>query len=755
MIHHKRRLLCGARLAARPAARGFLAGASALPRDGTLEGVGPSGGAQPDGASASRRARTRPARRRPPPRLRDARVLLDVRGRSRRCGDRGCDRQRDRERYGDRVVGGHGHPVVLSATVCDDGRRARVACRARRHSVFVRDATQRRAQTRPIHVGPMRIIAGWPRGRRLASGERKGSRDVRLSHGDLCAPRPGDWCSRSPGARPERARRARVRGVDVKVTNDNNNVDGGTPNLGFDAQNRQSNETTARSALRIRTSCRRRNDYRMVTVTGDVWPGLYARRTRSNLVQHDGAGAPSDTPRLGSTPSLDSRAGDPVVDSPERDLYVAAIAFNRTLRSAGPPVDNLVYVARYDYTPGMPGRHEHAEQRSANPPNFTYVADDGRRPAGRRLRRPSTRRLRRHAHGQGVDGGRHQLRRHSSVRRGHRPTRTSTAHLGASNADRLQPRGRAEAASRRPKTISTGGLRAPNNQGADIAVAADGHGSTPVPGVRADPERVDQPRALDRVAAAREPAGGVGAITHLRRRVSHRSQGSAFVAGGRHESDVYVAYQSLARLRLPRLRPTLDGRCAELVGFGAGERGSGGDPSDLPHHRRLERGFCTSPGTTSGTAPPRAMRRSTSTRVFEHARVSAYPGAQQRFRVTDVSHNGNACSSAAGRRPSTATTTSRRPLEGANHVVHAAWATRGRLALRPASGPGWRTTRATATRTLRRQADRRAEASCRGGARMRTPRLATRSAQRSAPMGLHSGSATSSSRANRISPSSA
>jgi hypothetical protein len=33
-------------------------------------------------------------------------------------------------------------------------------------------------------------------------------------------------------------------GIDVKVTNDNNNVDGGTPNPGFDAQNRQSNETT-------------------------------------------------------------------------------------------------------------------------------------------------------------------------------------------------------------------------------------------------------------------------------------------------------------------------------------------------------------------------------------------------------------------------------------------------------------------------------------------------------------------------------
>ena len=39
-----------------------------------------------------------------------------------------------------------------------------------------------------------------------------------------------------------------IGGADVKVTNDNNNVDGGTPNPGFDAQNRQSNETSGSTA---------------------------------------------------------------------------------------------------------------------------------------------------------------------------------------------------------------------------------------------------------------------------------------------------------------------------------------------------------------------------------------------------------------------------------------------------------------------------------------------------------------------------
>src|SRR5512145_190311 len=65
-------------------------------------------------------------------------------------------------------------------------------------------------------------------------------------------------------------------GADVKVTNDNNNVDGGAPNPGFDAQNRQSNETTvAISPADPSIVATGANDYRMVTVTGDVWYGLY------------------------------------------------------------------------------------------------------------------------------------------------------------------------------------------------------------------------------------------------------------------------------------------------------------------------------------------------------------------------------------------------------------------------------------------------------------------------------------------------
>ena len=65
-------------------------------------------------------------------------------------------------------------------------------------------------------------------------------------------------------------------GTDVKVTLDNNNVDGGTPNPSFDAQNRQSNETTVSiSPANPNIVAAGANDYRMVTVTGDVWYGLY------------------------------------------------------------------------------------------------------------------------------------------------------------------------------------------------------------------------------------------------------------------------------------------------------------------------------------------------------------------------------------------------------------------------------------------------------------------------------------------------
>jgi hypothetical protein len=166
-------------------------------------------------------------------------------------------------------------------------------------------------------------------------------------------------------------------GVDVKVTNDNNNVDGGAPNPSFDAQNRQQNETTtAISPANPNIVAVGANDYRMVPVFGDSWLGF--------AVSADGGvtwfntfvpGFASDTSPAGlASPLLGlDGSGDPVVRFDRLgNLYVAGIAFNRNFDQPDRPVDNLVYVARYDYTPGSPGGVS-TPNSAANPPGFTYA----------------------------------------------------------------------------------------------------------------------------------------------------------------------------------------------------------------------------------------------------------------------------------------------------------------------------------------------------------------------------------------------
>jgi len=51
---------------------------------------------------------------------------------------------------------------------------------------------------------------------------------------------------------------------------------------------------------------------------------------------------------------------------------VAGIAFNRNFDQPDRPVDTVVYVARYNYTPGSPGGVS-TPNSAANPPNFTYA----------------------------------------------------------------------------------------------------------------------------------------------------------------------------------------------------------------------------------------------------------------------------------------------------------------------------------------------------------------------------------------------
>ena len=166
-------------------------------------------------------------------------------------------------------------------------------------------------------------------------------------------------------------------GADVKVTNDNNNVDGGTPNPSFDAQNRQSNEPSlSTSPADSSIIAVGGNDYRMLTVTGDVWLGFY--------VSDDGGstwfntfvpGFTTDTSPAGLASPLRGldASGDPVVRfDAAGNLYVAGIAFNRNFDRFDRPVDNLVYVAKYNYTPGTPAGTS-TPNSAGDPPNFTYA----------------------------------------------------------------------------------------------------------------------------------------------------------------------------------------------------------------------------------------------------------------------------------------------------------------------------------------------------------------------------------------------
>ncbi|OGO37672.1 MAG: hypothetical protein A2W35_05655 [Chloroflexi bacterium RBG_16_57_11] len=168
-----------------------------------------------------------------------------------------------------------------------------------------------------------------------------------------------------------------VDGVDVKVTHDNNNVDGGVPNPSFDSRNRQQNETTiAISPADTDIVATGANDYRMVPVTADVWFGF--------SVSDDGGttwfetfvpGFPSDTSPAGlASPLLGLDAsGDPVVRFDRQgNLYAAGIGFNRNFDQPDRPVDTLVYVAKYNFTPGTPGGTS-TPNSAANPPNFTYA----------------------------------------------------------------------------------------------------------------------------------------------------------------------------------------------------------------------------------------------------------------------------------------------------------------------------------------------------------------------------------------------
>jgi hypothetical protein len=194
----------------------------------------------------------------------------------------------------------------------------------------------------------------------------------------------------APGVQASHA----IVGPNTKVTDDNNNVDGGIANVtpSKDAQNRQSNETTvsispAASPVTGQVGdivAEAANDYRMVPHTADTWMPIY--------LSFDGGttwfgsppfphgyntmvpGFPTDTSAAGlASPLLGlDGAGDPVIRFDRSgNLLVGGIAFNRNFDPGERPLDTVSFVARYRYTPGSPATAS-TTTSAGSPPHFTY-----------------------------------------------------------------------------------------------------------------------------------------------------------------------------------------------------------------------------------------------------------------------------------------------------------------------------------------------------------------------------------------------
>jgi hypothetical protein len=488
-----------------------------------------------------------------------------------------------------------------------------------------------------------------------------------------------------------------VDGVDVKVTNDNNNVDGGTPNPGFDAQNRQSNETTtAISSANPDIVAVGANDYRMVTVTLDVWVGFY--------VSDDGGatwfntfvpGFPSDTSPAGTASPLKGldASGDPVVRfAKDGDLLVEGIGFNRNFDQPDRPVDTLVYVARYDYTPGSPGGVS-TPNAAANPPNFTYVG---------------TTVVDRGAVGFAVPGvvgfaGDFTDKGWMEVDRNDPAASPCSGNVYVTWTSFHGPRGSSPIKFARSsdggatfggvKTLSTGGRAGtPNNQGTDITVGPDGTiyvaylaaprnpGENTINVVKSTDcgEKWSQPVEAGPVVGGQAPG------------VAFRTPTFAYVAADDTDADVvYVAYQSIHGDYDIYVQRSTDGGATW---------GSLVQVNDDPGARHQI--FPTIDVSNGALHVAWYDFRNSVTPANEALDVYyactncngvVYPAFDAVTRVTDVSHNGNCLTFGGG---TAAFHGDYNELDarwdGTNHIVHVAWADNRDVVpcdLDPAPGP--------------------------------------------------------------------
>jgi hypothetical protein len=487
-------------------------------------------------------------------------------------------------------------------------------------------------------------------------------------------------------------------GADVKVTNDNNNVDGGTPTPSFDAQNRQSNEaTTAISPANPNIVAAGGNDYRMVTVAGDVWLGVYvssdAGATWFNTMV---PGFPSDTSAAGlDSPLLGLDAsGDPVVRfDASGNLYVAGIAFNRNFDQPDRPVDNLVYVARYDYTPGSPGGTS-TPNSAANPPNFTYAR---------------TTVVERGAVGFAVPGvvgfaGRFTDKEWMEVDTNSPAASPCSGNVYVAHTDFRGGFGSSPimfsrssdggASFSQPTAVTTGGSSGtPHNQGADIAVAPDGtiylaYGAFQQGG-----------NAFNGIAIVKSTDCGrkwsqpvfVGPINDPQAPgVAFRTPAFAFVAADDTDPNlVYVAYQSLAGDYDIYVQRSTDAGSTwgapVQVNEDPGARHQIFPTIDVSNGALHVAWYDFRNSTTPGNEALDVFYSSTNTAG------DTYPTFSHNVRVTDVSHNGNCLMFGGG---TAAFHGDYNELDaywnGASHIVHVTWADNRDVSpcdLDPAAGP--------------------------------------------------------------------
>ncbi len=360
-------------------------------------------------------------------------------------------------------------------------------------------------------------------------------------------------------------------GADVKVTDDNGNVDGGLASVtpSKDAQNRQANEPTIAISPADSPAtgnagdiiAAAANDYRMVPQFLDVWMPVYLSLDGGatwfgappfpNGFNTMVPGFPTDTSPAGTSSPLKNldASGDPVVRfDAAGNLYVAGIAFNRNFDQPDRPVDNLVYVTKYTFTPGTPATAS-TTTTAGSPPHFTYagttVVDRG-------------------AVGFAVPHQRFGFAGKFTDKEWLEVDTTPTSPcfgnvyvgftafhgVNGNYPIKFSRSSNGGATFSRPITISTGGKSGTTrNQGADIAVAADGtiYVAYATFAIGADTSSISVTKSRDCGRHWSAPVRAAAIVQGQAPGVAFRTPTFAFIAvDDLAPGTVYVAYQNLA-----------------------------------------------------------------------------------------------------------------------------------------------------------------------------------------------------------------